>query len=279
MSRLLVAEVYKVFTTKLWWALLIPIAVIATIIGFVGAAIAGLPEVVEEAGFTSPAIALTMPISMKQATTFSVILGLIGGAGEFRHKTITTTYLTGSPRGAVLAAKAAVYGAMGLLYGALTAMFCALGAMIRSGTDSFPSVGDTLAIAAAGSAGVAIWTVLGVGIGTLISNQIVVLIVVLIYKLFLEGLISLILNIPQLNLDDLAPYLPGAGSIALQTGHGISVFADRFGDEAFGLREVVEGLVGVTDQLSWWAGGVLFAGYAALFLAGGWLVGRQRDIS
>jgi ABC-2 type transport system permease protein len=278
-NRLLRAEFYKVFTTKLWWALLIPVALIASTMGFAGAAIAGLPALVEEAGFVAPAVALTMPISMKWVTIFAVILGLIGGAGEFRHKTITTTYLTGSPRGAVLAAKAVVYTAVGLAYGVITALLCSLGVLITSGTDSFPSTMDTLAIAAAGSAGVAAWTLLGVGVGMLISNQIVVLIVVLIYMLFLEGLISLIMRIPQLGLDEFPPYLPGSGSTALQTGHGIEVFAKRFGDEAFGLREALQGLVGVPGQLSWWAGGLLFAGYAALFLACGWLVGRQRDIT
>ena len=279
MSRLLVSEFYKIFTTKLWWVLLIPVVVIAGVIGFAGAAIAGLPSVVEEAGFTVPAVALTMPISMQQATIFAAVLGLIGGAGEFRHKTITTTYLTGSSRGAVLAAKAIVYSATGFLYGVVTAAACSFGALLSSGTDSFPSAADTLTIAAAGAAGVAAWTLLGIGIGLLISNQVVVLVVVLVYMLFLEGLISVIMQIPRLGLDEVPAYLPGAGSTALQTEHGISVFADRFGDEAFGVRDGLEGLIGVSGQLSWWAGGLLFAGYAAVFLAGGWFVGRQRDIS
>jgi ABC-2 type transport system permease protein len=279
MSRLVVAEFLKVLTTKVWWALLIPVAAIALVIGFAGATIAGLPALVEEAGFTAPAVALTMPIAMEQATIFAVILGLIGGAGEFRHKTITTTYLTGSSRGAVLAAKTITYGVLGLLYGVVTALVCALGAMVGSGIESFPSAGDTLAIAAAGSAAVIMWTVLGLGIGTLMSNQVAVLIVVLIYMLFLEGLISLILRIPQLGLADLPPLLPKAGSTALQTEHGITVFADRFGDEAFGVREGLEALIGVPGQLSWWTGGLLFAGYAALFLAMGWLVSCRRDIS
>jgi ABC-2 type transport system permease protein len=279
MRRLVLAEFLKVLTTKLWWVLLIPVAAIAMVVGFAGATIAGLPALVEEAGFTAPAVALTMPISMQQAAIFAVILGLIGGAGEFRHKTITTTYLTCSSRGAVLAAKAITYGVLGLLYGVVTALLCALGAVFGSGIESFPSAGDTLAIAAAGSAAVIVWTVLGVGIGTLMSNQVAVLIVVLVYMLFLEELISLVLRIPQLGLADVPSLLPGAGSTALQTDHGITVFADRFGDEAFGVREGLEALIGVPGQLSWWAGGLLFAGYTALFLAAGWLAGRRRDIS
>jgi ABC-2 type transport system permease protein len=279
MSRLLLAEVYKVFTTKLWWVLLIPVVVIAAVIGYAGAAIAGLPAVLEEAGMTVPAVALTVPLSMKQSTIFAVVLGLIGGAGEFRHKTITTTYLTGSSRGAVLAAKTAVYAGLGLLYGVATFAFCSLGALVSSGTDSFPSVTDTLVIAAAGCVGVMAWCVLGVGVGMLFSNQVAVLIVALVYMLFLEGLIGLILSIPALGLDDVPRYLPGASSTALQTAHGIAAFASTFGDEQYVVRDSAEALVGNAGQLSWWAGGLLIACYAAVFVGAGWLVGDRRDIT
>lgn len=279
MSRLVVAEFLKVFTTRVWWALLIPVAVIAAVVGFTGAALAGLPDLVDELGRTTPAVALTLPISMKQTTIFAVILGLIGGAGEFRHKTITTSYLTGSSRTAVLAAKAIVYGTMGALYGLVTASLCVLGAMARSGADSFPSAGQTLVIAVAGVAGVVLWAVLGVGIGALVSNQVGVLIIVLVYMLFAEGIISLLLRIPQLGLSDVAAYLPGSSSTALQTTHGIVVFSDSFGDESVAVYDAVEALVGSTGQLTWWGGGLLFATYAAVFLTGGWLVGDRRDIS
>jgi ABC-2 type transport system permease protein len=278
-SRLVVAELLKVFTTKLWWALLIPVAVIAMVIGFAGAAIAGIPDLVEQAGRTSPAVALTIPISMKQTTTFAVVLGLIGGAGEFRHKTITTSYLTAPSRGTVLAAKTIVHGALGALYGLVTALLCALGAMVRSGTDSFPSASETLVIAVVGVVGVALWSVLGVGAGTLLGNQVAALVTVLVYLLLAEGLISLILRIPQLGLSDIPPYLPGSGSTALQTEHGIRAFADTFGDEAFAVNDALTSLVGTTGQLSWWAGGLLFAGYTAAFVAGGWAAARRRDIT
>ena len=279
MSRLLLAEVYKVFTTKLWWALLIPVAVIATVIGFAGAAIAGLPAVLEETGTTVPAVALTLPISMKQTTIFAVILGLIGGAGEFRHKTITTSYLTAPSRGAVLAAKTAVYAWLGLGYGMATFVCCALGALVSSGTDSFPTATDTLVIAAAGCAGVMAWCVLGVGIGTLIGNQVAVLIVVLVYLLFVEGLLGLVLRIPPLGLDGVPRYLPGASSTALQTDHGIGAFASTFGDDQYAVRDGVEALVGTAGQLSWWAGGLVIACYATLFVGAGWLAADRRDIT
>lgn len=279
MNRLVVAEFHKVFTTKLWWALLIPVAAVALVLGFAGAAIAGLPDLVEDAGFTTPAVALTMPLAMQQTTIFAVVLGIVGGAGEFRHRTITTTYLTAASRGAVLAAKSIVHAGLGLLYGLATTLMCTVGAVVNSGTDTFPSVTDTVAIAAAGTLGVIAWCVLGVGIATLISNQVAVLVTVLVYKLFAEGLISLVLGVSGSNAEEITRYLPGAGSAALQTDHGITVFANAFGDEAFGVRDLVESLVGSSDQLSWWGGGLLIATYAAAVLAAGWTVSRQRDIT
>jgi ABC-2 type transport system permease protein len=278
-KRLLLAESLKVLTIKLWWALLIPVAVIAAVIGFAGAAIASLPDVIQEVGRTAPTVAITMPLAMQQTTIFAMVLGVIGGAGEFRHKTITTSYLTAPSRGAVLVAKAIVYGGLGLLYGLATALLCMAGAMTSVDAGAFPSAGDTVIIAAVGTAGVIIWTVLGVGVGFLISSQAAVLIIMLIYMLFAEGLISLVLRIPQLNTEDVVPYLPGAASTALQTDHGIAAFAESLNEDAFMVEEALEALVGTQDQLSWWAGGLVFACYAALFLAGGWFFGRRRDIS
>jgi hypothetical protein len=97
--------------------------------------------------------------------------------------------------------------------------------------------------------------------------------------LFAEGLIGLLLGIPRLGTDEIPRYLPRAGSTALQTDHGITTFAAIFDEEAFGVRDGLEALIGNPGQLSWWAGGLLFCGYAALFVAAGWLVGRRRDIT
>jgi hypothetical protein len=279
LSRQLVAESYKVLTTRLWWALLIPVAAIAVLVGFIGAAIAGLPDVVDTAGTIAPAMALTVPISMKQASVFAVVLGLVGGAGEFRHRTISTSYLTGASRGAVLAAKAAVHAGFALVYGVTTFACCALGAVIDSGTQSFPPAADMVAIAAAGTAGVIGWCVLGVGLGMLIGNQVAALVTVLVYVLVAEGLIGLVLRIPRLGLAELSHYLPGAGSTALQTGHGIAIFARSFGEDEFVVEQAVQALVGRSGQLSWAAGGLVLTGYAALAVAAGWLVGGRRDVS
>jgi ABC-2 type transport system permease protein len=279
LGRQLTAEVLKVLTTRLWWALLIPVAAIAALIGFIGAAVAGLPDVLDSAGTFAPATALTVPISMKQTSVFAVVLGLVGGAGEFRHKTISTTYLTAASRGTVLAAKAVVHAGLGLLYGLTTFACCTLGAVINSGDQSFPPVADTVSIAAAGGAGVAGWCVLGVGLGMLIGNQVAALVTVLVYVLVAEGLIGLVLRIPRLGLAELAHYLPGAGATALQTGHGIATFARSFGEEELIVGQAVQSLVGQSGQLSYTAGGLLFAGYTMLSVAAGWLAGRRRDIS
>ncbi|HEY0636726.1 MAG TPA: hypothetical protein VGD67_03700 [Pseudonocardiaceae bacterium] len=280
MRGLLHAELLKVFGTRVWWGLLIPVAAIAVLLGFAGAAITGLPSVTEETGVAVPAAALMLPISMKQSAIFAAVLGVIGGAGEFRHRTIATTYLTAPSRGAVLAAKAAVYGVMGLGYGLVTALAGVLGGLAGSGADAFPPPGDTLLVIGAGCLGVALWGVLGVGLGMLLANQVVVLIVLLVYLVFGETLIALALTLPAIGTEDLPRYLPESGTTALMTDHGITVFAEVFGEEyAFATREIVEGLVGDAGQLSWWGGGLLLAGYTAAAVGGAWLRGARRDIA
>jgi ABC-2 type transport system permease protein len=279
-NRLVLAELRKIFSTKLWWGLLIPVGCVAAVVGFAGAWFGDLALAAEDfEGERLPTLALTVPYCMQQTTVFAVVLGLIGGAGEFRHKTITTTYLTAPSRGHVLAAKLIGYGALGVLYGAATAVVCSLAALVRSGGDAFPSPAEWLAITALGCVTTLAWTVLGVGLGTLISNQVAVLISVLVYKLLLEGVASIILQIEQVGLDEVARLLPGAASAALATDYGIGAFLRVAGEDGEEVRFALEGLVGSTGQLPWWGGGLVFAAYTALFTVAGWLVSRQRDIT
>src|SRR5437763_15665759 len=109
MGGLVKAEFRKVLTTHLWWALLIPVAVISFGAGWAGTTMGSLDTPQSSIGRPLPLGLLTVSLSTNFCTIFAAILGALAVAGEYRHKSITTTYLTGSPRGAGLGAKLIAY--------------------------------------------------------------------------------------------------------------------------------------------------------------------------
>jgi ABC-2 type transport system permease protein len=105
-----------------------------------------------------------------------LLFGLVGAAGEYRHRTAAPAALaTSGRRGWLLLARAAAYALAGLLLGALTAVVSlALGVPLLMGEPG-PALGaGTIATVAAGSiGGAALCAMLGVAAGALVRNQVV----------------------------------------------------------------------------------------------------------
>ncbi len=117
------------------------------------------------------------------------LFGTIAVTGEYRHKTIGTTFLAVPRRGAVLGAKLFVYSVFGLVYGLLMALSSALAlwsvTAVR-GIELGASAGDLATILSRVALAAAIYTLLGVGIGALVRSQLVAVGIVLGYFYFLE---------------------------------------------------------------------------------------------
>ena len=172
--------------------------------------------------------------------------------GEFRHQTITQTFLVTPDRGRVVAAKLVAYPLAGI---ALTRQHP--GRSPRPWPqDGWPPRGSRHRCWTPGSA--AYWLgavlaaglcgLLGVGVAALIRNQVAALVGVLVWVVVVEGLLMSLLHAPSLG-----KWLPTAAAAALTNPGGA--------------------------QLSRLAGTLLLAGYAlALALAGTRLVVR-RDIT
>jgi ABC-2 type transport system permease protein len=183
----------------------------------------------------------------------ALLLGILGMAGEFRHQTVTGTFLVTPDRGRVVAAKLVAYPLAGI---ALTLTILAFTAAVATGwlaaKGITPSllharvVGQVLlgAVLAAGLCGL-----VGVGVAALVRNQVAALVGVAVWVLVVEGLLMSLLQAPS----SLAKWLPSAAAAALTNPGG--------------------------GHLSRLAGTLLLAGYAlALALAGTRLVVR-RDIT
>src|SRR5690606_13366341 len=112
------SEIQKIVTTRIWWILLVVLVVyVALLAGFLGAAFGGIFG----DDSTAPAMPsdVVAPVIYSVATAigyvFPLLLGTLAVTGEFRHQTLTPTFLATPRRGRVLLAKVitlALFGAL-----------------------------------------------------------------------------------------------------------------------------------------------------------------------
>lgn len=125
-----------------------------------------------------------------------LLLGLVGGAGEYRHRTAApATLVAGRDRGAVLLARAGAYAAAAVVVAALTTtVTLAVGLPLlahRSGPDV--GAGDVALVAGGTLVAAALSAALGVALGALVRNQVVAVtgtLLVIFVVLPLVGVIS-----------------------------------------------------------------------------------------
>jgi ABC-2 type transport system permease protein len=256
------SELKKITSTRLWWGLLLGAVLYALIQAGANAAIAG-----SDPGAGQPP---TAPLDTAQAIRtvyassafqgsyiFAMILGITGMTGEYRYKTITPTFLATPRRPRVVVAKMLAHLVVGMGFG-LAAVLAALvvggvvvvvrGYDLGYGADRlWPSIG--LAVLAVG-----LWTLLGIGIGTLIRNQIAAVLVAVFVTFLVEPLATFILSAND--LDAIVKWLPTNASTALTSPGGSFL-----------------------DYLAWWAGGLVLLGYAAVLAGLGVLLSTRRDIT
>src|SRR5262245_41426229 len=102
-------EFRKLATVRSPWLLLAagPVIVVAGIMGLVSAG----------GNVHDPAVQSRAMAHVGLAAVFTLIFGILAVAGEYRHGTVTDTFLSFPGRGQVVAAKLAVYGLVGAVAG------------------------------------------------------------------------------------------------------------------------------------------------------------------
>jgi ABC-type transport system involved in multi-copper enzyme maturation permease subunit len=272
MGGLLRAELRKTSSTKLWWALLIPVAGLSILINLFGGLFTAAAPVDDA---TLPLLLGSLAYALGLTTVFAALQGIVAAAGEFRHRTITTTYLTAPGRGRVLLAKMAVSGATGALYAAVAVLVGVLAGLAGQAGTAFPGLGPLLAVTAIGMVVAALWSALGAALGTAIGNQVGALVGALVYMLLGELLLSALLNrADSPTVPRLTPYLPvNAGDIAIYDIPARVLAGPEFGPA------VVETLAGVTAPPPWWGAVLVLAAWTAAAAATAWVVGGRRDVT
>ncbi|HEV3358685.1 MAG TPA: hypothetical protein VG247_17950 [Pseudonocardiaceae bacterium] len=276
-ANLIKAEFRKVLSTKVWWALLIPSAVLALVTNLGFTAIESAAQSLPDSSVHIPLGYLSLSSSFGFTNILASIFGALSMASEYRHRSITTTYLTGS-RDGVYGAKLVVYGIFGLGYGVITLAAATLGVVIPGDSNAFPNAGDWLLLSLIGTVVIALWTLLGVGIGGLISSPIAVVLALPLYGVIGEKLIALIFS--AANAPAGANYLPVQSSVDSVTSLSAQMFSDQLqlpSDSP--VYDQIKNAFSTANLPQWWVAGLVFIGYTALFCVLGWVVSRKRNIT
>ena len=267
MRAALVSEYRKLVTTRMWWILLLAMAGYMAFLGAVmawsitvapGDPSAPMPPVTPE---------LILSSVYSTATTFGyvfpVIIGALSVTGEFRHKTITPTFLAEPNRLRVLWAKLGASVPIGAFYGVAGTLSTAVaGAAVLAATGHPTLLGDGELWVTLGRSVLALtlWAPVGVALGALITNQVVAIVVVLVYTQFLEAVLRLGLTSVGDAGATLSTYLPGAASEAIAGG---SIYTS----------------IGIGELLPWGAGVAVLAGYALVGALFGAMTTWRRDVA
>lgn len=248
MTRLVRAELAKLRTVRLFYGVAAAMAAFGALTVVANVTSAGQQGNPPLSGSDLPAL-VGAPATLVSGA--AMLLGILGMAGEFRHRTITQTFLATPDRGRVVGAKLAAYALAGIVVAALAlAVTTAVAVPWLSAKGLSVSVldgevGRALAgtLLAAGLCGL-----VGVGVGALVRNQVAALVGVLVWVVVVEGLLLNLLNAPELG-----KWLPSAAAAALTNPGG--------------------------GHLSRLAGGLLFAAYGFAFALVGTRFVVRRDVT
>lgn len=269
LGRAFHAEVLKVTTTRMWWVLgIVLVAYVGVTAGGMAAAFgagmsSGNGDLLPAEMGDLPLFEVIYTIASSIGYVFPLLAGTLAVTGELRHQTVTPTFLATPRRGVSLLAKILVQGCQGAFYG-LMAFVASVGAgaavLAGFGLDTGLGEGTTWAMLGRGVLAMALWGVLGVGVGALLRNQVAAIVVVLAFTQFVEPLLRAAAAFNDVTAA-IAQFLPAAASDAL-------VGASIYSAAGFG-----------ADQTPWWLGGLTLLGYALVTAVIGYAVSWRRDVT
>jgi ABC-2 type transport system permease protein len=249
MIRLIRAEFTKLRTTRLIYGMAAAMAAFAVL---TVTALMTTPDIEGNPALSADSLPMFVAAPVTLVSAAALLLGILGMTTEFRHLTVTQTFLVTPDRGRVVAAKLVAYPLAGIA-AALTTL--AVTAAVATGwlaaKGITPSLLDARLARIVGVAllGAGLCGLVGVGVGALVRNQVAALVGTVVWVLIVEGLLMSLVNAPSLGR-----WLPSAAAAAAITSPGGA-------------------------HLSRLAGTLLLAGYALAFALAGTRLVVRRDIT
>jgi ABC-2 type transport system permease protein len=182
---------------------------------------------------------------------FVLVLGVLSITSEFRHGTITPSLLVVPDRTRLVLAKLLASVLTGLALGLLTTVLVTLIVKGIGGARNLNTSGDAVKLIVGGTLATGLYAALGLGVGALIRNQVGAIIGSLVYLFVIESVLRAIPKVDEI----VREYgLGGVSNSLSSTGNG-------------------------NDMLGQVAGGLVLAGYCAIFIVAGLIMMRRRDIT
>jgi len=246
-SRALAAELFKLRTTRTSWGVTLGSLALVVIISVIAALAGDFSSTDEPPGTDLLEISGIVQV-------FALILGILVVATEFRHGTITPSLLAVPDRVRLVIAKLIASLLAGALLGLVASAVCAAIVLPLLSSRDIATGADTsevLKLIAGNTAAAALYAAIGVGLGALIRNQVGAIIGALGWIFLIEPLLTLIPGFE----DVITRWFPTGAANALA------------------------GTASSSDALDQVPAGLLLAVYAAIFVAAGLFILRDRDVS
>ncbi|MBR7743764.1 ABC transporter permease subunit [Phycicoccus sp. BSK3Z-2] len=261
------SELRKFFSTRLWWgigaAMFLAGAGFAVILAIV-LTLEASPEAVAAGQPTGSPTQVANSVYTGGITiglTLSLVIGILQIGSEYRHKTITGTFLAIPRRGRVMGAKVVALLLIGAVYGVVSLLgSVAAGATVLSlrGADPFPDA-EVLRALALSLLVLGLWALIGLGIGILIPNQVAGLLISIGVVWIVEPLATFALTFWEFGRDHVVALLPQSATNAIVGG-------------------VTQQTPTAAEPLSWWVSALVLAAYAAVLAGVGTVRTLRSDI-
>lgn len=262
------AELLKLFTTRLWWGMAIAVFLSGAAFALLFGLLFTSESVADQAGGPG-GIPSGNPVQIANSVytgglsvgyLLMLTIGVMQIGMEYRHKTISSTFLAVPHRAKAMLGKVVALLVVAAGYGVLSLVgSVSVGALVLNvrGADAFPSneIVRTLALSLLV---LGLWALIGLGLGILIPNQIAALLIGVSTAWIVEPLLGLAIKAFDFGREHIAPFMPTEATNA-----------------------IVNAVVASPDdvRLSWWAAALTLAGWATLLAGSGiWRTVRQ-DVS
>jgi ABC-2 type transport system permease protein len=274
-TNLVRSEFRKIFTVNTWWIVgilfLLGVGVTLTFNIFLATAIPELAEGQLPAEAQQRLATNVYTSGQVLGTILVMMLGALMMTNEYHHQTATPTFLATPKRQNVIASKLVTALLLGAGYALVaTIVSVVVGALWLASNGYDTHLGDpgVLGTLALNLLAYGIWAIFGVGLGTLIKNQIAAVVMVFVLTIVIESIAQGVLTALSSLLDK-----PWIANVVYALPSGASSVMTGSADIASLLAE--------TDSAApaWYVGALVLLAWGVVASTIGTLITKSRDIT